>query len=352
MQEHKLAARLSAIRRSSEKMEVLRPYDSSQLLEQTMAAEASIPYKLPVQPKTLDDIFADDVFALLEDGEEARNLFQLKHIHAPSDRAAADFVAKRRPCKDFQRFEEEFKTVQKDLSEGKRKLLTFKEDNLREGEFYVHNGILLLLQKVDYQEKIQAFKSGSRLRKDGRTRVIFENGTESNMLYRSLYKALLDNGKALSTNEEMVAQELTMRFNEITHEDQVTGYIYILRSKSNDPQVRQIKNLYKIGYSTTPVEERIKNARLEPTYLMAEVDIISVFQCYNLNPHRFEQLLHRFFGEIALKVDIFDQNRQRITPREWFVAPLPVIEKAIRFIISGEIVHYRYDALKEQIIER
>jgi hypothetical protein len=92
-----------------------------------------------------------------------------------------------------------------------------------------------------------------------------------------------------------------------------------------------------------PVEERIKNAVVEPTYLMADVRIVMAYRCYNLNTYRFEQLIHNFFGEACLNIDVFDGAGNRYSPREWFVAPLDVIEQAIHLIISGEIVKYRYD---------
>ena len=43
----------------------------------------------------------------------------------------------------------------------------------------------------------------------------------------------------------------------------------VLKSKSSDARIQAIADLYKIGYCTEPVEERIANAEQEPTYLMA-----------------------------------------------------------------------------------
>lgn len=80
-----------------------------------------------------------------------------------------------------------------------------------------------------------------------------------------------------------------------------------------------------------PVEERIKNSTEDPTYLMAPVKIISTFECYNLNPQKLEQLLHNFFGESCLNIDIYDKHGKRHTPREWFIAPFEVIEKNYTF---------------------
>jgi predicted DNA-binding antitoxin AbrB/MazE fold protein len=223
---------------------------------------------------------------------------------------------------------------------------------LREGDFYVHNGILLLLEKVDFEEGVQPFKSGNRIRKDGRTRIIFENGTESNMLYRSLYKILLANGKAVTANIDKVNEEFIDKFSNITDEDQDSGFIYILKSKSERPEIKEIRNLFKIGFSKIAVEERIKNARLEPTYLMADVRIVMVYKCFNMNTQKLEQLLHNFFGKSCLNIDVFDKSSNRHIPREWFIAPLEVIEQAIHLIISGDIVNYRYDSDNEVIGSR
>ena len=121
---------------------------------------------------------------------------------------------------------------------------------------------------------------------------------------------------------------------------------------SSDPEIQTIQNLYKIGFSRVPVEERIKNAENEPTYLMAAVSIVTVFQCYNMNPQKLKQLLHTFFGEACLNIDIFDKNGQRHTPREWFVAPLNIIENAINLVLNGEFIHYKYDPKIQRIVER
>ena len=126
----------------------------------------------------------------------------------------------------------------------------------------------------------------------------------------------------------------------------------MLKSKSEKQEIRDFENLYKIGFSKGSVEERIKNAKEEPTYLMAEVRILQTHKCYNINPQKLEQLLHKFFGAACLKIDIFDSVGIRYTPREWFIAPLFIIQQAIEMIISGEIVGYRYDVSGRKIVQR
>ena len=218
------------------------------------------------------------------------------------------------------------------------------------GEFYVHKGVLLYLENVEFKEEIQNFESGNRVRKDGRTRIIFENGTESQMLYRSLYKILLANGKAVTNTAESVNIDLQKNFSNITEDDEESGFIYVLKSLSKNEKISSIDNLYKIGFSTIPLEERIKNAEKEPTYLMAPVKIVTDYQCYNMNPQKFELLLHTFFGKSCLNFDIFDEKGNRHSPREWFIVPLDIIERAIELIISGEVINYKYDDKNQRII--
>lgn len=159
------------------------------------------------------------------------------------------------------------------------------------------------------------------------------------MLLRSLGKRLKDNGKMVSEKQNTI----------IYDKDEKSGYIYILESLSNDEKIVSIKNLYKIGYSTIPVKDRIKNAITEPTYLMAPVRIVSIYETYNMNTQKFEKLIHRFFGRVCLSVDIFGDDGKRYTPREWFIAPLNVVEQVIELIITGEIVNYRYDEKSEEL---
>ena len=339
IQELQLYSRLKGIRENPEKVEMLLQYDKYGLLGQELKKVNSI-----------NDILGDDDFGLLND--DAEGLFDLKHVKSQEERASADFIARRKPCKEFIKYEPLFKDVQKELASKKRSLIRFKQDNLRAGDFYVHNGVLLYLESVDFEEGVEEFKSGSRLRKDGRTRVIFENGTESNMLYRSLYKSLLANGSAVSESKDKVYEEFVESFSMVNEEDVESGYVYILKSKSDKEELRVMKNLYKIGYSKTPVEERIKNASQEPTYLFADVRIVMVYKCYNMNPQKFEQLIHNFFGTACLNIDVFDKEGNRYTPREWFIAPLDIIEQVIMHIISGDIVKYRYDSAREQIVNR
>lgn len=339
IQEHMLYSRLKSIRENPEKMEALKSHDSFDLLNYT-----------PKEINSIEDVFDDDVLGIL--GDDGTGLFDLKHVTKFKDRESADFVARRKKCNNFNDYKDLFISVQKELKEGKRKLVDFKFGNIQQGSFYVHNGIIFYVEKINITQFDHYKPDGKRVREDGRTRLIFENGTESEMLRNSIQKRLYENGKMISENSDKVNNEFIERFNNVNNEDEAAGYIYILRSKSDKPEIKELNNLFKIGFSKTSVEERIKNASVEPTYLMADVKVVMAYQCYNMNPQKLEKLVHGFFGRACLNIDVFDKNGIRHTPREWFIAPLHVIEQAIHFIIAGTIINYKYDFEKEEIIEK
>ncbi len=329
--EYQLYSRLKNLREDQEKMLLLEPQDKYGILKVEKKEINSI-----------DDIFNDDILGLFDDGE-AQSLFEFKHTPREIARAEADFVARRKPCKNFKDYEFNFKEIHKELSEGKRKLIPFNLELLKPQNYYVHNGLLLFLESVKWEKNIQQFQSGIHNRPDGRTKVIFENGTSSDMMFQSLYKALHFNGKAISKTEAEIHEEFTQNFNNINSEDSESGFIYVLSSKSSDPKISELKNLFKIGYSTTPVASRIKNADKEPTYLMAPVHIEAEYKTFNMNTQKFEQLLHNFFGNSCLNFDIYDQKLRRHMPQEWFIVPLNIIDQAIELIISEKIHLFEYD---------
>jgi hypothetical protein len=336
--EYQLYSRLKNLRKNEDNMLALEPQDKYGLLQVEKKEINSI-----------DDIFNDDLLGMFDDGE-AQSLFEFKHTPREIARAEADFVARRKPCKNFKDYESNFVNIHSDLKEGKRKIIPFHYDLLREGNYYVHNGLLLFLESVQWEKQVQKFESGIHNRPDGRTKVIFENGTSSNMMFQSLYKALHFKGKAITENADATNEEFYENLSEVTDEDKEAGYIYVLSSKSIDPKISEIKNLFKLGYSTTPVETRIKNAEKEPTYLMAPVQIEAEYKTFNMNTQKLEQLLHNFFGSSCLNIDIWDENLRRRMPQEWFVVPLQIIDQAIEMIITEEIIHYKYDHQLELII--
>ncbi|MDA9345144.1 GIY-YIG nuclease family protein, partial [Flavobacteriales bacterium] len=301
--EYQLYSRLKGLRESVSKSEVLESVDIYDLLNVA-----------PKEINSIDDILEDNFDDLLNTDDAG--LFDFKHTPKEYERAQADFVARRKKCKDFDKYEHLFKEVQSDLSNGKRQLINFKYENLREGDYYVNNGILLYLKSVKLDKKIQKFKSGVHVRPDGRTEIIFENGTMSNMMFQSLYKALQVNGKVVTQNMDKVNEGFIENFSNIKAEDEVSGYIYILTSLSADTDISATNDLFKIGYSDVSVSSRIKNAENEPTYLMASVKEVAAWKCFNMNTQKFEQLIHNFFGNSCLNVTVKDNEGIPHNPKE------------------------------------
>lgn len=330
--EFQLFNRLKGLRASKEKCEALQEVDEFHLLT----------FIEPEKPITsVADIFSDDSFGLLDD--EAESIFDLKHV-PKSPMEMPEKIAQRKRCKDFDQFEHLFKQCHAELTSGIREARQFTgEQQIKPGHFFVLHGVMVYVSEVGEKE----IKNG---KVNARLRCIFENGTESNMLLRSLATELYkdETGRRILDHHEKALEALE----QIQAEDEKTGYLYVLQSLSQEADIASIQNLYKIGYSTVPVQERIKNASEEPTYLMAPVKVIAVFEYYNLNPQKFELLLHTFFGKACLNVDVFDKTGKRFSPREWFVAPLHIIEAAANMLINGEIVNYRYDPDSSGIVER
>lgn len=333
MNERLLFARLKAIRKNTAQRDRLLPFDEYGLLKSEMPA----PFEEIPLPVTIDDILND---AFLDDlGSDAPDIFTLKHIPLAKDIEAPDYVAQRKPCKDFDLFEQQFQDCQKELKAEKRRLLPFaNEQQIEGGKFYVLRGILLLVTEV-----------GERVEKNGkwnaRLRCIFENGTESDMLLRSLASELYKDGRRVTDMDETALAAML-----VTDDDKSAGFIYVLRSLSEHPDIKAVPNLYKIGLARRSIETRIQNAINEPTYLMAPVALVSTFQCYNVNLPKLENLLHRFFDHATANLQVTDVNGNYHTPKEWFSVPIETIETAVRLLISGEIVNYRYDAASGQVL--
>lgn len=340
MSEYGLCAKLKNFKANEIDKKILKPFDRHNLLGYVNMNEV-----------TIDDIFNDDDLGLLETANEL-DIFKYKHIPKVDDRAKTDFVAKRKSMseEEFKKYETIFQQIHLDIKNGKRKLLSFNryEENLKIGGFYLINGVLAYLESADLKKSEWVQKSGNRIRIDGRTKTIFENKTYSNMLFRSLGKQIEKDGKIVS---DLNVKEQTLFTNNTLNKDDVhTGWIYVLRSKSTNPAIKNIENLYKIGFSSTSVDERIKNSKNEATYLFADVKIIATYKVYNRNANKLESLIHRFFAQACLNIDLFDKKGQRITPREWFIVPFEIIEETIELILNENIINYEYDLINKKLI--
>lgn len=342
MSEYGLMAKLKNFRENEIQKKTLKPYDRHNFLG-----------FVEMEKQTIDDILKiDDDFGLL-DSDNDLDIFKFKHTPKPEDRAESDFVARRKGIKEkeFEKYESMFQKVHKEIKEGKRKILPFKniEKNLHIGDYYIMDGILLYLESANLQKEEWEQKSGNRVRIEGRTRTVFENGTFSNMLFRSLGKQIQKSGKLVTNTSEKLEQELFVNSGVVKNEDELTGYIYVLQSKSKDTEIKKIQDLYKIGFASTSVEDRIKNAKNEATYLFADVHLKAKYPIYNRNADVLESLLHRFFANTCLDIEFENEKGKRINPREWFVVSFPVIEEAIQLITNESIVNYEYDTETKRI---
>jgi Meiotically up-regulated gene 113 len=326
--ERKLGARLDGILANADKTAALQELDEFGLLN------------LPEIPATIDELLDSDEFDLLADESGLLDVSDL-----PVRRAAdsPDSVEKRRKAEGFEAFEPLFKTKHSELADGTFRLIPFPGlQTIEVGNFFVLDGVMLFIAEVgDTVVRVV----GGKEREKQRLRVLFENGTESSMYRQSLSIRLHEHeGQALARTGHQV--------HEVGDADKESGHIYVLRSLSEDPQIAGIKDLHKVGFSTTSVEKRIANASKQPTYLMAPVQVVENYRTYNLKPSALEHLLHRVFAEVRLDVTQIDRKGRDYDPSEWFVAPRAVINQAIRMIMSGEIVDYVYDASSQRLTER
>ena len=290
--------------------------------------------------KELEDIFADP---LMDVSYQEARLFDIPTdmksvIKAKKD--APDYVAQRKLCEDFAQFKPLFAQIHQDLKTGKRQLQRInKTASLSEGRFYLADGQMVLLCKILEKRK------GANGLPDGRTRCIYENGTESDVYLQTLRKSVVASGYAITEKQEETEGKF---FNpdDVKNEDKVTGYIYVLRSKSENPEIKHVKNLYKIGFSTNSVEERVANAEHEPTYLMAPVEIVSTYKIVNMHSQKFEDLVHQVLREVNFRFMVTDGKGELHEATEWYQVPLEIIDSIIRKIMDGTIIHFSYN--KEQ----
>lgn len=294
--------------------------------------------------KELEEIFDDP---LLEISEEETRLFDIpQDMRRVISKKKADYIAQHKLCENFGEYKPLFDKVHQELKEGKRSLVKInKTATLAEGRFYFVGGQMLLL------EHIGELKKSSNFLPDARTRCIYENGTESDILLQTLRKGVVGDGYAVS---ELQEESVTHFFSnsDIVSDDNVTGYIYVLSSLSDNPTIQAEKNLYKIGFTTNDVEQRIANAENEPTYLMAPVKIEAVYKVVNMNSQKFENIIHQLLYAVRYEVSVYDDNGVEHQPKEWFVVPLPVIDVIIKKIMDGSIVGYTYNPQMECLEKR
>lgn len=297
--------------------------------------------------KELEALFDDP---LLDVSEKEKKLFDIPlDMRKVIAKKKADYVAQHKLCENFDNYKPLFAKVHRELKQGLRSLVKItKTATLSEGRFYFVSGQMLLL------EKIGELKKSSNFLPDARTRCIYENGTESDILLQTLRKNVVGDGYAVTELQED-ANGKFFGSSDVTADDKVTGFIYVLSSLSQDTAIKDVKHLYKIGFSTNSVEQRIANAENEPTYLMAPVKIQATYKVVNVNSQKFEDLIHQVLKPAQFQVFVYDDKGVEHQPQEWFVVPLPVVDVIIQKIMDGSIVGYTYnpeqDCLEKRIVK-
>ena len=327
------AVRLDRIREQEECRTLVTPLDHQGLLETQSEAE-------PASPDTMDD---DALLAALGVETSAPDIAELRHVRSSAEKRAAEEVATRQKCEDFETFRPLFEQIQRELDAGIRETrpLGVKAD-IEPARFFIVGG-----QKAYVAEMGEEFRQeyGDM---DARLRVIFDNGTESNMLRRSLHRALHKD----EAGRRILETSAGPLFADQSRDgDEASGTIYVLRSNADIPFVAENRDLvHKIGVTNAKVESRIASARLDPTFLMAEVEIVAEYGLYNIDRSKLEKLIHRIFAPARLEVEVQDRFGNPVVPREWFLVPLDAINEAVERIRQGTIAGYVYDVKRASLV--
>lgn len=323
------AVRLDQLRNMPEARELLTPLDADGILDGATPAAA---------PAALDDeaLLAELGIA----GGSDADITRLRHVSSRADKRAAEEIANREPCVDFDNFKNLFERVQADLKAGARqaKVLEQTEVTLAEiqpGNFFIVGGQLAYIA-ASTEDFVTQYE-----RKDRRVRVVYDNGTEATVLSRSFQKALYRDDTARRITEVSAGP----LFGDVAEPDDLaSGTIYVLRSKSAHPYVEQHRELiHKIGVTGQPVASRIANARNDPTFLLADVEIIAQYKLYNINRSKLEGLIHRALAPARLDLSAGDRFGKSVQPREWFLIPFAAIDELVTRISDGTVTEYHYD---------
>ncbi|AFY61184.1 GIY-YIG nuclease family protein [Synechococcus sp. PCC 6312] len=323
------AVRLDRLRQSEECQAVLTPLDTHGLLN---AVPADI---------TLSESDDEDDEALLKslgiDETLEDDITQLTHVRSRQEIKAAEEIAQRTTCPDFKKFKPIFEKVQQELKTGVRQTIKYQDNaNVEAGDIFILDGQMVMVVEMGEQFISDYGKPDRRLR------VVYSNGTESNLLLRSLQRALNKDKTSRRVTNPNLGPLFTNQ--DADDEDLPTGYIYVLRSQSDHPFIAQNRDvIHKIGVTGGDVKHRIANAKKDPTYLLAEVEIVTQFKLLNVNRKKLEGLLHKFFSQARLEMELLDRFGTPVQLREWFLVPLDVIEEVIEKIKDGTLDQFTYD---------
>ncbi|HEY0154726.1 MAG TPA: GIY-YIG nuclease family protein [Longimicrobium sp.] len=321
------AVRLDRIRAQEALRALVEPMDHQRLL----AGGGGI----TADPASLSD---DELAAELA-GIDAYDseITTLRHVRSRAEIQAAEEIASRKPCADFERFRSLFATVQDEIRSGIRQTRPFGRDAVvKLGDLFILGGQFVYVAEM---EEVYRTPEGAP---NARLRVIFANGTESNLLIRSLQNALYKDETSRRVTEPDAGPLFAGRAEE---GELASGTVYVLRSMSDHPDIASRRDLiHKIGVTGGEVPRRIANAKSDPTYLLADVEVVSTYLLYNINRIKLENLLHRVFEPARLEITLADRFGKPFSPREWFLVPVFVIDEAIELIRQGTITGYVYDA--------
>lgn len=340
------AIRLDRLRDLEECRSLLAPLDKHRLLDAAPKA---------VEPEEMD---LDALRAELA-GSDPQDITQLRHVPSREERRAAEEIANRERCEDFEKFEPLFKQVQQDLDAGRRSTRPFVRDagfqkaDIRAGEFFILGGQIAYVATVG-----ESFKAPNG-ETDARLRVIYSNGTESDLLLRSLQRALYKDeaGRRITEPEAgplfagVSDGPAPIFASEAEEGDVETGTIYVLRSKSDHPFVAEHRDvIHKIGVTGGTVEARLAGADRSATYLLADVEVVATYKAFGVNCRQLESLLHKVFAPALLDLTLTDRFGNPVKPREWFLLPIAAIDEAVEHIRDGSIVGLRYDPQSGKLV--
>ncbi len=329
------AVRLDQLRKLPEAKILLAELDAPGLMSGAAAVHVDV-----------EDLDEDALLAELGIADETtdqNDISVLRHVRSSVEKRAAEEIADRTSCTDFDKFQPLFERVERELKSGLRKTLRFGRDTtIASGNFFIVGGQLAYVAEVG--ETIKAPNGES----DARLRVIYANGTESNLLRRSLQRALYKD----ETGRRLTDTDMGPLFGDALEPDDIeTGTIYVLRSLSSHPFVAEHRELiHKIGVTGGKVEARIASAEKDATYLLADVEVVATYKLHNLNRTRLENIFHRLFGAAQLDLTIEDRFGHPVKPREWFLVPLNVIDEAVQRIRDGSITEVVYDPKTARLV--
>lgn len=295
---------------------------------------------------SLDDILDGDLDFLESLSAAEDKYFDMANQFGANsgDRATPDEIGKQTPCTDFYMHEAYFKILHRRLESGDLKTIKYTATNLKKGDAFILDGM------VGYVENFGKDRIGTSGYSDPRLRLIFDNKTESNILLSTLNKRLYTDPNGMRIIPS--ADDFTDFDNPDTQKRTRTGQVYILRSLSDNPVVKGVPNLYKIGFTRNTVEDRIKNATRDTTFLESPVEVVLKADCFNTNPAGLESLIHGFLAVQRVNIKLTGKNGGQYEPQEWFSIELEEAKKVIIAIMNNEILDYRMDNTTGRMVAR